>query len=775
MTVSENSDSAKKVVKVKKKVKMKKLKTEPFKVKDEESEKKVTEMVKKEETPTDEEDVVVITLGRPPEKEPEAEEPEEIEVEEGLESKGEEGVVVISLERPPEEPAAAEEEAFVEEEAVEAEVVEEETVKAPPKEEPKKRTVGAAVIVLIIILAAVVSSVAVYFVFLQNQDPKAALTLSPPSAMAGQQVVIDASNSTDDKGIVEYRWDFGDQSDIYKEDASSHQDGRFNGKTTHFYEEEGTYTVELQVRDEEGRTDTVSKGITVSELTVTIPAEKVGDEITYDVEGYVDLENSEGLYSAETGQGTVIIKRIHMDYTGFMETSSRSIVTQEDGFGDSHETLEKYNNLELDLSGDIYARIELKGGGTIDNQKISMSGDLTVTDSTYLDLDTNKSIFSDVVSDLMVTAGADLGVNSHDELRSYSNLREEPAVFRVEDLSADRTFSVGDQQTKIMGDVAYTWRVLSAGNVKGYPALEINVSVDDTTMTENNIEVLYISLWIANGIPFPVKTHIFVEIEDEGTTLIVLYDNVIRENSFERGTTDIPYGTCDADTPDGHFRFRDDSRYEFVNWSADDYIPDIGNGSSSFEVTPQEAIDHAYIESGDFADYLQTHSGAYVTNGYYNESGDSNNPKWNLTFGRPGDDTGHYIVVEESGGVLSVIEDDSVSLSELSFETEDFDPVLSFSGSEAVFRNDQDVNGAAFDGFEEVAFYDGWTYGTQADMIYPSISLTISLNIERTGYAYYLQFQNDEGSFMAGVDAISGQLMYVWDHKGDDLSAFTAP
>jgi hypothetical protein len=60
-------------------------------------------------------------------------------------------------------------------------------------------------------------------------------------------------------------------------------------------------------------------------------------------------------------------------------------------------------------------------------------------------------------------------------------------------------------------------------------------------------------------------------------------------------------------------------------------------------------------------------------------------------------------------------------------------------------------------------------YGVKANMIYPSISLTISLTMESTGYGYYLEKVYEGGSFSAAVDAINGQLIYVWDHEGDDI------
>jgi hypothetical protein len=144
-----------------------------------------------------------------------------------------------------------------------------------------------------------------------------------------------------------------------------------------------------------------------------------------------------------------------VDYEGFMETANRPPTQQQDGYGDLHETMKRYNNEELELSGEVYYSLENAGTGSFQIQ----DGMLTVTDYAYIDLTTNKTIHSDTTMELDVTAGPDIGFYTKDHLRSYPHLREKPAVFRVEDLSPDRTFTVGDSQLEILGEVAITGRL----------------------------------------------------------------------------------------------------------------------------------------------------------------------------------------------------------------------------------------------------------------------------------------------------------------------------
>jgi hypothetical protein len=99
--------------------------------------------------------------------------------------------------------------------------------------------------------------------------------------------------------------------------------------------------------------------------------------------------------------------------------------------------------------------------------------------------------------------------------------------------------------------------------------------------------------------------------------------------------------------------------------------------------------------------------------------------------------------------------------------TDQLNPILSFSASESVFKDDQFVNEQAFDALGNLKLYEGINYGVKANVVYPSISVTVSLSMERTEYAYYLE--KEDGSLLAGVDAMNGQLMYVWVHDGDDI------
>jgi hypothetical protein len=92
------------------------------------------------------------------------------------------------------------------------------------------------------------------------------LDVTPPLAKAGQNriirqgetVILDASNSTDNIGIVSYEWDFGDGTKGF-------------GKTVnHIYEKPGTYKVTLTVKDVAGNYATDSIIITVQSAEIPL-------------------------------------------------------------------------------------------------------------------------------------------------------------------------------------------------------------------------------------------------------------------------------------------------------------------------------------------------------------------------------------------------------------------------------------------------------------------------------------------------------------------------
>jgi len=89
-----------------------------------------------------------------------------------------------------------------------------------------------------------------------NSPPTAAFTFTPQSPLEGQSVVFDGRSSGDDKGISQYRWDFGNG------------DTAQGANPTYAYAVPGSFNVTLTVTDTDGATDSHTQSITVRSAAV---------------------------------------------------------------------------------------------------------------------------------------------------------------------------------------------------------------------------------------------------------------------------------------------------------------------------------------------------------------------------------------------------------------------------------------------------------------------------------------------------------------------------
>lgn len=130
--------------------------------------------------------------------------------------------------------------------------------------------------------------------------PNASLS-APSDAEVGTNVTLDAGGSTDDNGIMEYRWDVDGDGSIDTTTETATYD--------HSYEMTGTYTPTVTVVDELNQTDTANTSVTVSDTTppsVTIdgPTSAMKDE-TITLSGANSTDNGNiSSYEWEFGDGS---------------------------------------------------------------------------------------------------------------------------------------------------------------------------------------------------------------------------------------------------------------------------------------------------------------------------------------------------------------------------------------------------------------------------------------------------------------------------------------
>lgn len=114
-----------------------------------------------------------------------------------------------------------------------------------------------------------------------NQAPVAVASASVLSGDAPLQVDFTGSDSSDDKGVVDYSWDF--------------QDGSFSDQanTSHTFNAPGVYDIALTVTDAEGLTDTANLTVTVNQGSTGNPG---GDNIPCGVGGGMANETGEKVW-----------------------------------------------------------------------------------------------------------------------------------------------------------------------------------------------------------------------------------------------------------------------------------------------------------------------------------------------------------------------------------------------------------------------------------------------------------------------------------------------
>lgn len=91
----------------------------------------------------------------------------------------------------------------------------------------------------------------------ENRPPTAIFSASAKAVNVGEDIIFDASNSTDRDGrIVRYHWDFGDA----REDMGV--------SVAHAYSSGGDYTVALTVTDNEGKKDRANMTVHINEFPI---------------------------------------------------------------------------------------------------------------------------------------------------------------------------------------------------------------------------------------------------------------------------------------------------------------------------------------------------------------------------------------------------------------------------------------------------------------------------------------------------------------------------
>jgi len=148
-------------------------------------------------------------------------------------------------------------------------------------------------------------------------------------------------------------------------------------------------------------------------------------------------------------------------------------------------------------------------------------------------------------------------------------------------------------------------------------------------------------VWIANEVPFPVKTYIRTNMSSEDANgsfyLIAEHVRSLQEEGFTRGAKDIPWDSCKAGV---HFL----SKHLRAELLESEYMPVSGSKyeTSSFNFKPEDAVEFALENSKELRRFVTKYDDVVITEAAYkvtkdtkaelDPSGKAGSYNWNLSF-----------------------------------------------------------------------------------------------------------------------------------------------
>ena len=613
------------------------------------------------------------------------------------------------------------------------------------KKQAKKKypyVIAAVLVVLLLLVAALYGPLKVPTVTAKAQASKDHVTL-------GDDVIFSGNGSKSSGSIQSYTWDFGDGSI------------KVSGKVVHhIYLKAGTFNVTLVVKESSGKTGTATLVLSVAHLQVSPPKKQLGDVAVYSVSGGAVIQGSD-LYSLKNpayplGPAKITVTNIDMTYTGNMTSSVKDIMSAEDGYNETHNTLHR----EVDEGTSFSATATTNVGSA------TVTGTEAMIQQVYIDLKTNQTVKTVLHSDLRTNAiqlplGTHLNpMTSKDDLRSYPDLATVGSQINLEDLYVGKTFNTGDPNTQqgqitkgqAPNSVTYYWQFIKVENVYGRPAVHLNVTVDQNTMSKLSLTSLYIDLWVASDIPTYLKMHAYIEGQN-GTSTYTAHSQQVM-TSFTAGAVAIT-GTCNAP----HY----DNLNSLALTDIFNLTPPQGETNGSIKLSPHDAMIVAMNQSSDFRTFMSSGT-PYAISGNYSEK---KGPSWNMTFGQAGSTSGYNIIVTDIGGGSFQVMPKAITITAPTIQRDSIGPVVTLNSAQSIFQSDPQVSDELFAGNGVNFATTNWLF--QASMPYPNLDFTYtSLSATQVQYAYSLvKSDSAKGTvFSAAVNGQDGQFMWVQNHSG---------
>jgi hypothetical protein len=533
----------------------------------------------------------------------------------------------------------------------------------------------------------------------------------------------------------------------------------------------------------------------ISNLTVIVPQERLGDVLQYDYYFYGEMF----FKNMSTGNWSQIVLKANGQRLDSFPTVGR----QADGYNQMHDAYRSHVELRLSATISIY---EYKPGEA--SQPLIVTGRIDGDRDKYATLRGDIPIMSYAngllkVDDIKGWPTGGLGMSSFEfdvETWGFPDPNIEPEVPLEEriyqngarlDVGMHGNYSETGEDFGNYSQV-YNWSIDGADRVRGHDCVRLNITPDFGGFF-NFSKVL----WLSNDVPAPVRTvynstTYFVQ-WPEFSYIIINSTQTLQKDGYSMGGAPIDVRP-DESEPFATVHPSADLR----TWGA---APEDGSLSgSSFEFGLEEAVDYAMENSYGLKNWLHTHPSPMVVDSLYwrNTTDQPVNVEeyvWNITFSdEPGewedmDDwypTNAYQVNVSKRIERRPVLGDRVTVSILSergprrgaapYERADLSSTMvTLASSEDIWSKVQTVTDKAYTGLEgKVDFSNAW-YEFSLGGISPTsfgmemLDTLTGVSVPTSNTAWALQVGNVwEGteSFMVGLDAETGRMLFISDVSG---------
>lgn len=389
-------------------------------------------------------------------------------------------------------------------------------------------------------------------------------------------------------------------------------------------------------------TNTQEPGETpLDDLTVTVPAGKLGDYATYDYKVYAEMYWKD----YQTGNWS----DMRLDIAGNMRNWYHgSTETRNDGFWVPHLTAPYESDMEASFTVSI--------DGT-DSEPMSIPGSINDKRIDYKDLAEKNTIDSYMKGDVTIDRlpRVNKALTYKGEVESYPDPNRKMSPPLDEQIYGEgKTINLHDNGTiaelhyyslyNFTFNTYYNWTADRAVMYKGFKTLHVNITSQVEYLMDYNEQ-----LWITSDAPFPIKRFQRTNqtyTDENGTFWYAIeISTTLQDRGFTAGSAEIPWGTCNAK----HWA----DRNEMGEYKPYRYTPVSGNGysASSFDFKTEDADKFARENSPGLLTFLAQYddpgNGVVMVSMVYNASQVATDPsgragtyRWNMTYA-------HFLTDEE--------------------------------------------------------------------------------------------------------------------------------